>query len=104
MSRIVISTARQFVDLAKNKPELLSIPAFQPLSRVIKEQSTKKTGGCNCGSGSRVTPVISSMFESGMAILTTADKTKLLQILGVSKFCYYTRSADGVLNQVCIGQ
>ncbi len=95
--RVSIASVLKFVELAKEKPALLTIGNFNLL-----QPATKIKEGCACSS----TPgqdigAYRPQFESAMAMLSDNDKIVMKVALNTKTICYYQKNAGGQLKQIC---
>jgi len=97
MSQLVLTNLMQFVDVVRQNPVLLNIPALSGLRDLVTKLSEQKPN-CNCSAKSNAffgrlqsaKPVVDIAIKN----LTTADMAQIKSILNLEKFCYYDRNPD----------
>lgn len=95
--RVSISSIMKFIELAREKPSLLTIGNFSLLQPVMAIK-----GGCSCKTkpGQDI-GAYRPQFEAAMAMLTDNDKLVMKAALDTKQVCYYQKNAQGQLKQIC---
>lgn len=98
-SKIIISNLSQFLNIISEHPELLQVPPFRPLERVLKEVRAA-TVSCGCSAGA-VYEANKGIFVAAIGNLQPSDHLLIKTILKVKEVCYFVVAADGQVGLHC---
>ncbi|NBQ68933.1 MAG: hypothetical protein EBU46_08925 [Nitrosomonadaceae bacterium] len=98
-SKIIISNLAQFLNIISQHPELLQVPPFQPLERVLKEvRAATMSCGCNASS---VYEANKGIFTAAITSMQPSDHMMVKNILKVRELCFFVVAADGKVALQC---
>jgi len=94
ISKLVLANVHQFVNLAKQKPQLLNIGQLGSLRPAVEHK------GCNCKSDINWSDY-REKFEICLQLLTTEDMDKLKMVLQAKEICYNYKKPGGGIGTLC---
>lgn len=98
-TKIIISNLSQFLNIISQHPELLQVPPFQPLQRVLKEVR-EATASCGC-SASSVYEANKGIFTAAITSMQPSDHMMVKNILKVREVCYFVVDGSGLVKLNC---
>lgn len=94
--RFILANIHQFVQLTKQKPELLSLDSFKILKPAL-DKANASPGGCSACKAKSLLVEHKGLFEAAISTIQPGDQTKIKEILQTKEICYYIKNEAGLV-------